>query len=176
MAADGLGEQLLAGGAGGANRREDPAAGGVQLLVGRTRSAQRELVDAVAGEARMGMAVDEPRDRNQAAGVELVEVAEPGWEVSHRAGRGDPAVLAEDIGIRDDLDLAQLVPAERRSGAGRADELREVADEEAAQFQGRPGSSTRSGRQSGKAAYASRGSSVSSATPAPCFCASSETG
>ena len=108
MAEDGLGERLLAGGAGGANGREDPAAGGVQLLVGRTRGAQRELVDAVAGEARMGMAVDEPRDRDQAASVELVEVAEPSGEVPHRARRRDPAVLAEDVRVLDDLELAEL--------------------------------------------------------------------
>ena len=100
----------------------------------------------------MGMAVDEPRDRDQAASVELVEVAEPGGEISHRAGRGDPAVLAEDVGIGNDVQLPELTPAERRSRTGRADELREVADEEAAQFQGRPGSSTRAGRRSGKGA------------------------
>ena len=45
------------------DRREDAAAGGVQLLVGRTSGTERELVDPVTREARVGVAVDEPGKR-----------------------------------------------------------------------------------------------------------------
>src|SRR5262249_28590260 len=160
----------------GADGREDPAAGGMQLLVARPRRAERELFDSVAGEARVSVAVDEPRDRDEATAVELFDVVKGSGEVTHSPDRRDAAVLADDIAVFDDVDLAERRAAEGRAGAGRADELREVADEQAAQFQGRPWSSTRSRRHSGKRAYASRGWSVSSSTPAPCFCASSETG
>ena len=63
----GFGERLLAGLAGCPDCREDPAAGRVELLVARPARAQRELVDAVAREARMGVAVDEPGDGGEAS-------------------------------------------------------------------------------------------------------------
>ena len=55
--------------------REDAAAGGVQLLVARAGRAQRELLDAVAGERRVRVAVDEARDGAEAAAVELLDLA-----------------------------------------------------------------------------------------------------
>src|SRR5581483_5700883 len=162
--------------AGRAHRREDPAAGGVQLLVGRSGGTECELVDAVAGEAGVRVAVDEARDRDQAAAVELVDLAEAGREVAHAARRDDAPLLAQDVRALGHVDLAERAAAERCAAAGGSDELRQVPDEQPAQRQGRPGSSGRARRQLGKRAYACRGSSVSTSTPAPCRCASSETG
>ena len=96
------------------------------------RGAQRELLDAVAREARVRVAVDEARDRAEAAPVELLDVAVERAEVAHPPGRRDPPVLAEDVGVLDDLDLAERRAAERCSRARRGGELREVADEQAA--------------------------------------------
>ena len=63
MPLDRLEEPAPAGGPRRPDGREDAAARGVQLLVARTARAQRELLDAVAAERRMRVAVDEPRDR-----------------------------------------------------------------------------------------------------------------
>ena len=55
--------------------REDAAACRVQLLVARAARAQGELLDAVAAERGMRVAVDEPRQRAETAAVELLDVA-----------------------------------------------------------------------------------------------------
>ena len=55
----------------GSDRGHDPAAFRVELLVRCAACPQGELVDAVAGEARVRVAVDEPRDRAEPAPVEL---------------------------------------------------------------------------------------------------------
>src|SRR5438128_841650 len=52
-------EAVLAGFSGRPEGGEDPAAGRMQLLVARAPGAERELVDAVAREAGMRVAVDE---------------------------------------------------------------------------------------------------------------------
>ena len=52
-----------------------PPPGRVQLLVARAHRAQLELLDAVAGEARMRMAVDEPRQSAETPAVELFDFA-----------------------------------------------------------------------------------------------------
>jgi hypothetical protein len=67
-------QPLLSRRARGANRREDPAARGVELLVGRATGSKVELSRAIAGEARVGVAVDEAWDRCAAPPVELVVV------------------------------------------------------------------------------------------------------
>ncbi len=125
-------ETVLAGGTRGSNRREDAAAAGVQLLVRRTSRAQRELLDPVAREARVRVAVDEARDRGEAAPVELLDVAAERAEVAHAPRRRDAPVLAEHVGVRRDLDLAQRRAPERRAASRRRRDLREVADEERA--------------------------------------------
>ena len=63
VALDGLAQPLLPRLARRAHGREDPAAGRVQLLVARAAGAKRELLDAVAAERRMRVAVDEAGDR-----------------------------------------------------------------------------------------------------------------
>ena len=59
------------------------------------------------------MAVDEAGDRAEAAPVELLDVAVERPEVAHPADGRDPAVLAEDVGVLDDVDLAERRAAER---------------------------------------------------------------
>jgi hypothetical protein len=71
---DGAPETLLARRTRGADGRQDPAAGRVQLLVARPDRPERELVDAVAAERRVRVAVDEPRERAQPAAVEVDDV------------------------------------------------------------------------------------------------------
>ena len=73
------------------NRREDPAAARVELLVRRSRAPERELLDAVAGEARVRVAVDEPGDRRQSAPVDLLDVA--GERSAARVMRPTAAIL-----------------------------------------------------------------------------------
>ncbi len=58
-----------------ANRGEDAPTRRMQLLVARSRRAQRELPDSIAREAGMGMAVDEARDRREPPPVELLDFA-----------------------------------------------------------------------------------------------------
>ena len=64
-------EAVLAGRAGGAYGREDAASTRVELLVAGPRGAERELLDPVAAERRMGMAVDKAGNRAEAAAVHL---------------------------------------------------------------------------------------------------------
>ncbi len=68
-------QPLVAGLARRADRREDPAAGRVELLVRRPAGAERELLHAIAGEARMRVAVDEPGDGGHSAPVELLDLS-----------------------------------------------------------------------------------------------------
>src|SRR5581483_9197215 len=76
------------------------------------------------------MAVDEPRNGAQAAAVDLDDVAADRRQIAHPPDRGDRLALAEDVGVLEDLDLAELSPAQRRTGPGRRRHLREVADEQ----------------------------------------------
>src|SRR5712691_13025746 len=107
MAPDRRSELLSASGPRRANRRHDPAAGGVQLLVGRAVRAQRELLDAVTGEARMCVAVHQARNRAETAAVQLLHVALETRQLSHRADRCDASLLAEGECTFDRGDLAQ---------------------------------------------------------------------
>ena len=104
----------------------------MQLLVARAAGAQRELVHAVTREARMGMAVDEARDRAQAACVELIDLALDLREITHPSDAGNGSVLAEDIGILDHVDLPQVRAAQRTVATGRSRDLNEIADQQAA--------------------------------------------
>src|SRR4029079_10480882 len=64
-------ELRFSGRAGGTDGREDATACGVELLVRGTARAQRDLVDAVAAEARVRVAVDEARNGREPAAVDL---------------------------------------------------------------------------------------------------------
>ena len=87
------------------------------------------------------------RDRAEPAPVELLDVAVERTEVGHPADRSDPPVLAEDVGVLDDVDLAERRAAKGRFRPRRGGELREVADEKPAQtgfvsWNAQPGSFT----------------------------------
>src|SRR5205823_8368143 len=73
VAAHGIGEPGFARGAGRLDGREDATARSVQLLVARAGRAQVELGHAIAAEACVRVAVDEPRHRAKAATVELLD-------------------------------------------------------------------------------------------------------
>ncbi len=131
-----LGELVLVDLAGGPDRREDAAARGLQLLVGRAAGAQLELRGPVAGEARVGVAVDQTRhgDHLRRVDDDAVEghlepvaqlVALPDGDDDALAG-GDPDVPLED------LELAEVVAAQRGVVARRADELGQARDDEVA--------------------------------------------
>ena len=132
VAPDGLAEPALPGGPGGANGREDAAAGGMQLLIRGAGRAQRELFDAVAAERRVRMAVDESRNRAEAAAVDLLHIAVERRQVAHAAGCRDQPVLAEHVGVLDDRDRPEPGPARGRAARRRRRELLEVAHQEAA--------------------------------------------
>ena len=83
----------VVGGPRGGDRPKDPAAG-----VRRPLEPGRSLVGAIAGEDRMGVAVDEAR-RDQ-CGAE-VDARVVGWRVSGRADPRDPALTDLDRPRRD---------------------------------------------------------------------------
>ena len=103
----------------------------MQLLVARTGGAQRELLDAVAREARVRVAVDEAGDRAVAAPVELDDVAVERGQIPHPPDRRDHAVLAEHVRVVEPVDVRERASTERRVATGRRDELLEVADQQA---------------------------------------------
>ena len=107
MARDGASQTLCSGRSRRRDGREDPAAGGVQLLVARAGRAERELVHPISAERRMGVAVDEPRDRAQAAGVDLLDLALEGAERAHPSDRLDLGAAAEDVGVVDPVEIAR---------------------------------------------------------------------
>ena len=104
----------------------------MKLLVARTARAQGELVDAVSGEARVGVAIDQPGDRAEAASVELLDLTLDRTEVAHAADRLDGVTRAEEITVLDHLDVGEGRAAQRRRRAGWGRELFEIADEQAA--------------------------------------------
>ena len=124
-------ELVFARRAGGADRREDAAAGGVKLLVGRPTGAQRELVDTVSREAGVRMAVDEAGNRTEAAPVDLGHVGSRHLlELGHRPDARDAAIAAENVRVLDDPDVAKTGTAQRPAVAPRGRHLGEVADEQ----------------------------------------------
>ncbi len=116
----------------------------MELLVRGTSRAQRELVDAVAAEARVRVAVDEARNGREPAAVDLLEVAgrrvarriarcprQGGGEIAHRADRLDLPVAAEHERVVDHPHVAERGAA-KRAAASRGRDLREIADQQAA--------------------------------------------
>ena len=123
-------QAVFAGGPRRPDGGEDAAARVVQLLVARASGPERELVDPVAGEAGMRVAVDEAGQRAQAAAVELLDVAVEWLEIAHRADRRHEATLGQEVRVFDDLDFPERATAQRRLPPGRGHELREVSNEE----------------------------------------------
>ena len=93
--------------------REDAEACRVQLLVARAGRAARELLDAVAAEGRVRVAVDEARNGAQTAAVELLDVAVECRQLRHRAHRCDRRAVAEHVRALDELSLAQSGSTQR---------------------------------------------------------------
>ncbi len=83
----------------------------MELLVGGTPGPERELVDPVAGETRMGMAIDESRNRRKPSTVDFIHAGNVRRQIAHRADRLDPAVAAEDERVLDDPDVAETSPS-----------------------------------------------------------------
>ena len=79
----------------------------MQLLVARATRTERELVDAVAAESRVRMAVDETGDRAPPAAVELDDIALEPREVAHPPHRFDRVAGAEHVRVLEDLDRAE---------------------------------------------------------------------
>jgi hypothetical protein len=130
VALDSGGEPVLAGRARRADGRDDAAACGVELLVGRAAGAQLELACPIAPEARMRMAVDQARDGRAATPVELDDLFVQRAELGHSADRLDSALRAEHVSLLHDRELAEVGPAQGRPAPRRGDDLREVADEQ----------------------------------------------
>ncbi len=103
----------------------------MQFLVGRARGAQRELLDAVAGEARVRVAVDEPGDGGEPVPVELLDLDAERRETPHLADLDDARPRAEHVRALEHVDEAELGAAQRGSGTRGGRDLGEVADEEA---------------------------------------------
>ena len=125
-----LAQAVLAESPRGADGGQDPAAGRVQLLVARSAGAERELLDAIAAQCRMGVAVDEAGHRAEPA-------PSSSSTLPSRRGRSrirptesiDPAV-AEDVGVLQHLDRRRgrlRAGAAPRHGRG---QLREIANEQ----------------------------------------------
>src|SRR5207248_655904 len=93
------------------NGRHDPSPRGVELLVRRPRRAQRELLHAVTGEARMRVTVDEPRDRTATAAVDLLDLSVEPWQITHTADGLDRRAHAEDVRVLDHVHLAERAAA-----------------------------------------------------------------
>ncbi len=85
----------------------------MQFLVARAGRAARELLDAVAAERRVRVAVDEARDGAQAAAVELFDVTIERGQVRHRAHSLDRLAVAEHVRPLDELPLAQAGSTQR---------------------------------------------------------------
>src|SRR5205823_12713645 len=130
VALDRRAQAVLAGGPGRPNRREDAAAPRMELLVPGARGTEGELLDTVAAERRMRVAVDEAGDRAPSPPVDLDHVAVERRQVAHAADRADRVAVAEDERILDDVDLAERRSAQGRAATRRCRDLREVADEE----------------------------------------------
>ena len=130
MAFDDRPEAVLSFRPRGADGRENAAAACVQLLVARARGAERELVDTVAAERRVRVAVDEAGNRAQAATVQLTDVAVERRQVAHAADGLDRVARAEDVRVLDQLDLAERRLAQGCVDPGRRGHLHEVADEQ----------------------------------------------
>ena len=79
----------------------------------------------------MCVAVDQPRNGAEAAGVHLLDVAVEAREVAHPADHLDASVAAEDERVLEHLDRGELAsPARDHAGLGRRRQLGEVPNEQ----------------------------------------------
>jgi hypothetical protein len=130
VAGDRLRETPLACGASRLDGGENPAPGCVQLLVGGSGGTPGELVDTVARETGMRMAVDEPRNGGQAAAVQLVDVPVEPAELVHAPDSSHAAVLAEHVCVHLRVERTHLPgAAQGRFRPRRGHDLREIADQ-----------------------------------------------
>ena len=83
----------------------------MQLLVARPGCAERELLDAVAQEARVRMAVDQAGNCAQPAAVDLHDVAVEWWQLAHPADGGHRRALAEDECVFEQVHVGQRAAA-----------------------------------------------------------------
>jgi len=104
----------------------------MELLVRRAGRALCELLHPVTREARVRVAVDEPRDRAETAAVDLLDLSSEGRQVTHTADSLDRLTRTEDVRMLDHVHLAERAAAQRRRSARGTRNLGEVADEEAA--------------------------------------------
>ena len=104
----------------------------MELLVRRAGRALCELLYPVTRKARVRVAVDEPRNRAEAAAVDLLDLSSEGRQVTHTADSLDRLTRTEDVRILDHVHLAERAAAQRRRSARGTCNLGEVADEEAA--------------------------------------------
>ena len=130
MQPDAIEERVLVECTRRADRREDPAARRVQLLVRRAGRAQRELLDPVAAERGMRVTVDEARHGAEPAAVELLDLVRQGRQVAHPADRLDAPGAAEQIRVVDHVDVGERTPTQRQDALHRGRELREPANQE----------------------------------------------
>src|SRR5215213_6277906 len=100
----------------------------MKLFVGRATRAEVELVHPVSGEARVRMAIDEPRDRAETAGVELRDVLAELRHIGHRPDLDDPPLLAENVRVSGDAHLPESWPAQGSFASPRRDGLRQVTN------------------------------------------------
>src|SRR6266498_5136158 len=98
-----------------ANRRHDPAACCVELLVARSRGPPREFLDTVAREARVRVTVDEAWDGAPAAAVYLTNVLRKRPKVAHPPDGGDRPALAEHEGVLEHRHVSERGAASRRT-------------------------------------------------------------
>jgi hypothetical protein len=110
--------------------REDAAAARVQLLVARAARSERELLDAVAPEGGMRVAVDEARDRAEPAAVDLDDIPVEGPQIAHPPHRVDRVAREEDERVLEDVDLGKRSAAQRCVASRGCRELCEIADEQ----------------------------------------------
>ena len=130
--------QLLGrGGPRGGNRREDPAAGGQDVEIGRSAPAELQLALAAPGEEEMGVGIDQARRDRAAVGVqdrEPIEVApvglqdQPDLRLAADAQHHPVGDRDHHIRVGPPVDLA-LRGAHPRAAAHR-DDLSRVDDEE----------------------------------------------
>ena len=102
----------------------------MQLLIAGAARTQRELVDTVAAERGMGMAVDEARDRAKPTAVDLEDLVVERRQRAHPSHGVDRLAVAEDERVLEDRDVAERRAAERSAQARRCGELRDVAQEQ----------------------------------------------
>ena len=125
------GQLGLVGSARRPHRREDAAAGRVKLLVRRSACPERELVDPIATEARVCVAVDEARDGAEPATVDLPQIGgKIGGKIGHPPDASTRPSRHRTYAPSTTRTSRSASAAQRPSHAGRRRDLGEVANEQ----------------------------------------------